>query len=142
MVLTLPYMNVVRKIYSPFYRMREAWRARVSPRPFDQFVYTRGEVLAMLHSSGFRVLECRRSHYMTVLLRIPGMRSLQRRLFAGPPPRTIAGITSGTGRNTPADSEVRPRQSGTKQAAKKIIDGVLNLLIPNRLTVIAEKLGE
>lgn len=135
MVLTVPYVNVVRKLYAPFHGLREAWRVRWSPRPFDQFVYTRGEVIAMLHSCGFRVLECQRSHCITVLLRIPGVRSLQRRVFGAASPRPAAG----GGANGTSSGGSEPPSRSTRRAVRRVVEGTLNLFIPNRLTVIAEK---
>jgi SAM-dependent methyltransferase len=132
LVVTLPYQNVVRKLYAPFYRIRT--KLEREPRHFDQFVYNRAEIAALLQASGLRILNYRRTHYITVLLRIPGISSLHRAIF---PPRPITAATPG---------ESKPLARGApagrlKPMAKTVVEGILNLLIANRLTVVAEKMG-
>jgi hypothetical protein len=132
LILTLPYVNVVRKVYAPFYRVRE--KMRRGPRQFDQFVYTRGEVVSLLRESGLRVVACRRTHCITVLMRIPGIQSLHHMIF---PLRRIAASTGGASKPPVAAAS----RSRLKPLIKAAVEGFLNLLIANRLTVVAEKTG-
>lgn len=131
-VVTLPYVNMVRKIYAPFYRIAAKVRARRAPLRFNQYVYTRSEVIRLLQASGFDVVECRRSHYMTVLLRVPGFKTLQRLIFGAPTDAPPAGRPSTT-------QAAAPSGGGLKVALKAAAERLLNSVIPNRLTVVARK---
>ncbi len=131
-VVTLPYVNVVRRLYAPFYRIAAKVRARHAPLKFNQYVYTRREVIRLLQESGFDVVECRRSHYMTVLLRIPGVKTLQRLAFGTP-----ADARPATSIKTA--QAAAPSRRGLKATLKPVAEGLLNAVIPNRLTVVARK---
>jgi SAM-dependent methyltransferase len=134
-VLTLPYVNLVRKLYAPFYALRCRLRARRGPLHFDQFVYTRAEVMRLLRDSGFEILECKRSHYTTVLFRIPGVKALHRRVFPTPVNRPAAPA------GKQSQIAAAPATGGVKQLVKKVLEGILNRVIPNRLTVVARKVS-
>jgi hypothetical protein len=99
---------------------------------FNQYVYTRREVIRLLQESGFDVVECRRSHYMTVLLRIPGVKTLHRLAFGTPADARPATSTKTT-------QAAVPSRRGLKATLKPAAEGLLNAVIPNRLTVVARK---
>ena len=131
-MVTLPYVNVVRRFYAPFYRIAAKVRARHAPLMFNQYVYTRREVIRLLQECGFDVVECRRSHYMTVLLRIPGVKTLQRLAFG-----TAADARPAT--STKTAQAAAPSRRGLKAKLKPAAEGLLNAVISNRLTVVARK---
>jgi SAM-dependent methyltransferase len=137
MVLTIPYINLVRKIVLPFYLIRDWWfsyRPAARKEKFFEYVFTRSEVVAMLADAGFTVTECRRAYYTTVLRKIPGMRKVTEAIF-GASRKTVArrAAEGPSARQRPA--------SGIKPVLKKIIEGILNLIIPNRLVVVAKRPG-
>jgi SAM-dependent methyltransferase len=129
LVLTIPYINPVRKACLPFYLLREALGWKPSRR-FHQYVFSRGSVLAALKEVGFTVQECQRAYYTTVLFKIPGVNHLRRWLLGEGRP-----ATSGAAVNRPAAS---PKASWRKPV-KTTMEWCLNAVIANRLLVVARK---
>ncbi|HKW98494.1 MAG TPA: class I SAM-dependent methyltransferase [Bryobacteraceae bacterium] len=129
LVLTIPYINLLRKLLLPFYLSRDiifSYLPEQRRRRFFEYVFTRSEVKRLLARTGLSVMECRRAYYTTSLRKIPGFIKLTGLIFA---------------RNSgkPASAGA-PRSSSTpKSALKKFIEGTLNLIVPNRLVVVARK---
>lgn len=135
MVLTIPYINLVRKLVLPFYLARDWWFSffpKARKEKFFEYVFTKSEVVGMLSNAGFTVTEWRRAYYTTVLRKIPGMKRLTEAIFGG-------ARTSGSNRPSGGASARQTSSSGIKPVLKKIIEGILNLMIPNRLVVVARK---
>ncbi|HYM06356.1 MAG TPA: methyltransferase domain-containing protein [Terriglobales bacterium] len=124
-VLTIPYINLVRKVLLPFYLARDVVFSYFPERKrklFFEYVFTRSEVVALLSRAGFSVCEWERSYYTTTLRKIPGVIGLSELIF-------------GKSRNGAAAR----RSSATKRALKRTIEGILNMIIPNRLVVVTRK---
>ena len=71
---------------------------------------------------------------MTVLLRIPALRAIPRLLFR---PKPAAAAKPDGGETGPAAA--KPGTFRIKKVLKTIIEGCLNCVIANRLTVVAVK---
>jgi SAM-dependent methyltransferase len=134
MVLTIPYINIVRKTLLPFYTARDILYSFFPERRKERFfewVFTRAEVFRLLTRAGFSVCECRRAYYTTVLRKIPGVIRASEFVFGRP--RLSNGAAP---RNSSRDSSSSPR---TKAFLKRMIEGTLNMIMPNRLLVVARK---
>ncbi len=136
MVLTIPYINLVRKLVLPFYMTRDWWFSNfpeARKEKFFEYVFTRSEVVRMLLRAGFGVKECRRAYYTTVLRKIPGVKAAMEAVFAKP----RNGSSNGTAKNGSAPG--RAASPRMKHILKPMIEVTLNGIIPNRLIVIAHK---
>ena len=134
MVLTIPYINIVRKILLPFYTSRDLFYSFFPQRrkeKFFEWVFTRSEVFRLLTQAGFSVCECRRAYYTTVLRKIPGVTRASEFVFGRQKPANGAAP-----RNSSGGSRSSPR---TKELLKRTIEGTLNMIMPNRLLVVARK---
>lgn len=135
LVLTIPYINFVRKLLLPFYFCRDAVMSRYPnerEKRFFQWVFTYSEVKHMLAAASFSICDWRRAYYTTVLRKLPGVPVLTETLF---------GHRSTASRGTILDSTTAPRKSShtLKRFLKPVIEGSLNMVIPNRLIVVARK---
>lgn len=136
MVLTIPYINLVRKLVLPFYLTRDllySYFPEARKLRFFEYVFTRSEVVAMLSRVGFVVTECERAYYTTVLRKIPGVRKATEAIFRQARNSRSNGSKKVTARAARASSP------GMKGILKPIIEGTLNRIIPNRLVVVAKK---
>lgn len=136
MVLTIPYINLVRKLVLPFYLTRDWWFAyfpKARKERFFEYVFTRSEVVRVLSGAGFQVRECQRAYYTTVLRKIPGMKAAMEAIFGG----RRNGSSSGTAEHGSAQG--RSTSFGIRHVLKPMIEGTLNGVIPNRLIVVAQK---
>jgi SAM-dependent methyltransferase len=137
LVLTIPYVNLVRKLAFPFYVSRDMWMARfpeTQRKKFFEWVFTRSEVVQALASAGLSVAECKRAYYTTTLRKVPGFIQLSSLLFErGSAPAHASGNGNGS------RSQAAPRKSGGKQFLKGVIESSLNMIIANRLLVVARK---
>lgn len=136
MVLTIPYINLVRKLVLPFYLTRDllySYFPEARKQRFFEYVFTRSEVVAMLSRVGFVVTDCKRAYYTTVLRKIPGVRKATEAIFRQARNGGSNGSKKVTARSAQASS------AGMKGILKPIIEGTLNGIIPNRLIVVAKK---
>jgi SAM-dependent methyltransferase len=135
LVLTIPYVNVVRKFLFPFYFCRDAVMSRypnARQRRFFQWVFTYKEVQHLLAGARFSIRDWRRAYYTTVLRKVPGVAALTERVFGGK--------SSGESACATLNTTVPPKSSGPlKRFLKRVIEGSLNMIIPNRLIVVARK---
>jgi SAM-dependent methyltransferase len=131
MVLTIPYINIVRKALLPFYLMRDFVFAQFPEqraKRFFEYVLTKSEVNSQLSRAGFVISACQRAYYTTVIRKIPGVVPLQNFVFKGSTDRQ------------PNKTHSESTKSGPKQRLlKQILEGSLNLVVPNRLLVVAQK---
>jgi SAM-dependent methyltransferase len=136
LVLTIPYINFIRKLLFSFYFCRDAVMSKFPnerERRFFQWVFTCSEVKRILAATRFSVCEWRRAYYTTVLRKIPGAAALTELVFGHRPPARLHGIKTDP-------SGAAPRAShGFKRVLKHVIEGTLNMIIPNRLIVVARK---
>jgi SAM-dependent methyltransferase len=135
-VLTIPYINLVRKLVLPFYLTRDWWFSyfpEARKEKFFEYVFTRSEVVRILSRAGFQVKECQRAYYTTVLRKIPGVKAATKAIFGG----RRNGSSSGTEGHGWAPG--RSASLGIKHVLKFVIEGTLNGVIPNRLIVVAQK---
>jgi SAM-dependent methyltransferase len=136
MVLTIPYINLVRKVALPFYLTRDllfSYFPEARKKRFFEYVFTRSEVVGMLSRAGFTVMECDRAYYTTVLRKIPGVKRATEAVFGQARNSASNGVT----KETPRPDDVS--SPGIKRILKPIIEGTLNGIIPNRLIVVAQK---
>lgn len=136
MVLTIPYINLVRKLALPFYLTRDllfSYFPEVQKERFFEYVFTRSEVLRMLSRAGFAVTECKRAYYTTVLRKIPGVKKATEAVFG----QARNGVSNGAAKETARPAPVSA--PGIKRILKPIIEGTLNRITPNRLIVVAQK---
>jgi SAM-dependent methyltransferase len=134
LVLTIPYINIVRKALLPFYLIRDNIFARFpeqQKRRFFEYVFTRSEVNSMLRRAGFSIVECRRSYYTTVIRKIPGVIQLSSLIFG-------SGAVNHSQKASPSDFGGNG-QSAVKKELKRVIEGSLNMVVANRLLVVARK---
>ena len=139
MVLTIPYINIVRKLLLPFYLTRDivfSYFPERQQEKFFEWVFTRSEVNAMLSEAGFFMSESRRAYYTTVLRKIPGVSKATEAVFGRPEMTKV----NGTGRQNQAS--LQRSSSPAKRVLKSIIEGTLNMIIPNRLVVVAQRPAE
>jgi SAM-dependent methyltransferase len=135
-VLTIPYINIVRKLFLPFYLTRDiifSYFPESQQEKFFEWVFTRGEVTAMLSRAGFSVSESRRAYYTTVLRKIPGVIKATEAVFRK------SEISRANRTGTPSLASTQNLSSMTKLKLKPIIEGTLNMIIPNRLVVLARR---
>lgn len=135
LVLTIPYINFVRKLLLPVYFCRDAVMSRYPnerQRRFFQWVFTYEEVKHMLAAARFSICDWRRAYYTTVLRKIPGVAVLTETVFGHK--------SSGKSRGATLNTTAPPKSSHTlKRFLKRVIEGSLNMIIPNRLIVVARK---
>jgi SAM-dependent methyltransferase len=136
LVLTIPYINLVRKLVLPFYLIRDLWFSyfpEARKQRFFEYVFTRSEVIGMLSRAGFTVTECKRAYYTTVLRKIPGVTKVTEAVFGRPE------MSKANGNGRPSQVSLQCSSSATKRILKTIIEGTLNMIIPNRLVVVTRR---